>query len=90
MAPDFYTESLSEFVPVIPRVALRRTQKLKTHLFRTQNSNALPVNPKFGQNMAMHTLPATNFFLELISTLSVRSSDFLFLFSKTSPKLLLC
>ena len=40
------------------------TQKLKSHLVRTQNLNVLPLKPGIGQSIAIHaTLTARNFFL---------------------------
>ena len=41
-----------------------RTQKLKSHLVRTQNLNVLPLKPEVGQYIAIHvTLTAMDFFL---------------------------
>ena len=41
-----------------------RTQKLKSHLVRTQNLNVLPLKPGVGQYIAIHaTLTAMDFFL---------------------------
>ena len=41
-----------------------RTQKLKSHLVRTQSLNVLPLKPGVGQYVAIHaTLTARNFFL---------------------------
>ena len=52
-----------------------RTQKLKSHLVRTQTLNVLPFKPGVGQYIAIHaTLTAREFFL--ISTLPVHSSAF--------------
>ena len=53
----------------------RRTQKLKSHLLRTQSLNVLPLKPGVGQYIAVHaTLTARDFFL--ISTLPAHSSAF--------------
>ena len=41
-----------------------QTQKLKSHLMRTQSLNILPLKPGVGQYIAIHaTLTARNFFL---------------------------
>ena len=41
-----------------------RTQKLKSHLMRTQSLNVLPLKPRIGQYIAIHaTLTARNFFI---------------------------
>ena len=41
-----------------------RTQKLKSHLVRTQSLNVLPLKPGVGQYIAIHaTLTARDFFL---------------------------
>ena len=48
----------------IPRSGELRTQKLKSHLVRTQSLNVLPLRPGVGQYIAMHaTLTARDFFL---------------------------
>ena len=47
-----------------PRSGELRTQKLKSHLVRTQSLNVLPFKPGVGQYIAIHaTLTARNFFL---------------------------
>ena len=47
-----------------PRSGELRTQKLKSHLMRTQSSNVFPLKPGVGQYMAIHaTLTARDFFL---------------------------
>ena len=56
------------FPKVLPSVSPRsgelRTQKLKSHLVRTQSLNVLPLKPGVGQYIAMHaTLTARDFFL---------------------------
>ena len=54
-----------------------RTQKLKSHLVRTQSLNVLLLKPGVGRYIAMHaTLTARDFFL--ISTLPVHSPAFFF------------
>ena len=52
-----------------------RTQKLKSHLVRTQSFNVLPLKPGVGQYIAIHaTLTTRNFVL--ISTLPVHLPAF--------------
>ena len=47
----------------IPRIGELRTQKLKSHLVRTQSLNVLPLKPGVGQYVAIHaTLTARDFF----------------------------
>ena len=47
-----------------PRSGELRTQKLKSHLMRTQSLKLLPLKPGVGQYIAMHaTLTARDFFL---------------------------
>ena len=59
-----------------------RTQKLKSHLVRTQSLNVLPFKPGVGQYIAIHaTLTARDFFLAYFYT----SGPFICIFSKTSP-----
>ena len=61
-----------------------RTQKLKSHLVRTQSLNVLPFKPGVGQYIAMHaTLTARDFFLAYFYT----SGPFTCIFSKTSPEI---
>ena len=48
----------------IPRSGEVRTQKLKSHLVRTQSLYVLPLKPGVGQYIAIHaTLTAKDFFL---------------------------
>ena len=48
----------------LPRSGELRTQKLKSHLVRTQSLNVLPLKPGVGQYIAIHaTLTARDFFL---------------------------
>ena len=57
-----------------PHSGVLWTQKLKTHLLRTQISKVFPLKPQVGQNIAMHALPtARDFFLALISIFLVHS-----------------
>ena len=47
----------------VPRSGELRTQKLKSHLVRTQSLNVLPVKPGVGQYIAIHaTLTVRDFF----------------------------
>ena len=59
-----------------------RTQKLKSHLVRTQSLNVLALKPGLGQYIAIHaTLTARDFFL----TYFYPSSPFTCIFSKPLP-----
>ena len=59
-----------------------RTQKLKSHLVRTQSLNVLPLKPGVGQYIAIHaTLAARDFFLAYFYP----SGPFTWIFPKTSP-----
>ena len=59
-----------------------QTQKLKSHLVRTQSLNVLPLKPGVGQCIAIHaTLTARNFFLAYFYP----SSAFTCIFSKNFP-----
>ncbi len=70
-----------------PRSGELRTQKLKSHLVRTQSLNVLPFKPGVGQYIAIHaTLTARDFFLAYFYP----SSPFTCIFSKTSPNFFLC
>ena len=72
---------------IVPRSGELRTQKLKSHLVRTQSLNVLPLKPGVGQYIAMHaTLTARDFFLVYFYT----SGPFTCIFSKTSPDFSLC
>ena len=60
-----------------PRSWKLRTQKLKSHLLRTQSLNILPLKPGVGQYIAVYaTLTARDFSSLLISTLPVHSPAF--------------
>ena len=70
-----------------PRSGELRTQKLKSHLVRTQSFNVLPLEPGVGQYIALHaTLFARDFFLAYFYT----SGSFTCIFSKTTPDFSLC
>ena len=70
-----------------PRSGELRTQKLKSHLVRTQSSNVLPFKPGVGQYIAIHAmLTVREFFLAYFYP----SSPFTCIFSKTSPDFSLC
>ena len=70
-----------------PRSGELRTQKLKSHLVRTQSFNVLPLKPRVSQYIAIHaTLTARDFFLAYFYT----SGPFTCMFSKTSPDFSLC
>ena len=59
----FFTNLLPSF-SLHPRSGELRTQKLKSHLVRTQSLNVLPLKPGVGQNIAIQaTLTARDFFL---------------------------
>ena len=59
-----------------------RTQKLKSHLVRTQSLNVLPLKPGVGQYIAIHaTLTARDFLLVYFYP----SGPFTCIFSKPSP-----
>ena len=52
---------------LMPRSGELRTQKLKSHLVRTQSLNVLPLKPGVGQYIAIHaTLTAREFFLSCL------------------------
>ena len=74
--------------PVVkPRSGELRSQKLKSHLVRTQSLNVLPLKPGVGQFIAIHaTLTARDFFLAYFYT----SGPFTCIFSKTSLSFSLC
>ena len=79
------TEFLNFFV--WPHSGELQTQKLKSHLVRTQSLNILPLKPGVGQYIAIHaTLTARDFFLAYFYT----SGSFTCIFSKTSPDFFLC
>ena len=64
-----------------------RTQKLKSHLMRTQSLKVLPLKPWVGQYIAMRAmLTARDFFLVNFYPTGL----FTYIFSKTSPEFFLC
>ena len=74
-------------LPPFPRSGELRTQKLKSHLVRTQSLNVLPLKSGVGRYIAIHaTLTARNFFLAYFYP----SGPFTCIFSKTSPNFFLC
>ena len=71
----------------VPRSGELRTQKLKSHLVRTQSLNVLPLKLGVSQYIAIHaTLIARDFSLAYFYT----SGPFTCIFSKTSPDFSLC
>ena len=72
------------FLPPSPRCGELRTQKLKSHLVRTQSLNVLLLKPGVGQYIAIHdTLTAKYFFLAYFYP----SGPFTCIFSKPLPVL---
>ena len=75
-----HTASMGQFCEtqqLAPRSGELRTQKLKSHLVRTQSLNVLPLKPGGGQYIAIHaTLTARDFSSLLISALPVHSPAF--------------
>ena len=68
------------FTLVSSRSGELRTQKLKSHLVRTQSLNVLPIKPGVSQYIAIHaTLTARDFFFAYFYP----SSPFTCIFSKT-------
>ena len=64
-----------------------RTQKLKSHLLRTQSLKVLPLKPGVGQCIAIHaTLTARDFFCANVYL----SGPFSCIFPITSPEFFLC
>ena len=60
----FYFSSYFFFLLLKPRSGELRTQKLKSHLMRTQSLKILPLKPGVGQYIAIHaTLIARDFYL---------------------------
>ena len=75
-------ELLSVALRPFARSGELRTQKLKSHLVRTQSLNVLPLKPGVGQYIAIHaTLTARDFFLAYFYL----SGPFTCIFSKTFP-----
>ena len=70
------------FFPLSSRSGELRTQKLKSHLLRTQSLKVLPLKSGVGEYIAMHaTLTARNFFLANFYP----SGQFTYIFSKPLP-----
>ena len=70
-----------------PRSGELRTQKLKSHLVRTQSLNVLLLKSGVGRYIAIHAMfTARNFFLAYFYP----SGPFTCIFSKTSPNFFLC
>ena len=70
-----------------PRSGELRTQKIKSHLMRTQSLKVLPLKPGVDQYTALHaTLTARDFFLANFYP----TGPFTFIFSKTSSEIFLC
>ena len=57
-----------------------RTQKLGTHLLRSQGSKVLPLQPRVDQNIALHAQPTARDFL--LSKFPIHSPSF---FAKPFP-----
>ena len=73
--------------PPQPRSGELRTQKLNSHLVRTQNLNIIPLKSGVGQFIAIHaTLTARDFSLAYFYP----SGLFISIFSKPLPVLFLC
>ena len=71
----------------VPRSWKLRTQKLKSHLVRTQSLNFLPLKPGVGQYIAIHaTLTARDFFLAYFNP----SGPFTCIFFLNLSRFLLC
>ena len=85
--PSFILLLFSLNFAFLPRSGELLTQKLKSHLVRTQSLDVLPFKPGVGQYIAIHaTLTAREFFLAYFYP----SSPFTCIFSKTSPNFFLC
>ena len=85
--PSSWDPGVAEFVFQSPRSRELRTQKLKSHLVRTQSLHVLPLKPGVGQYIAIHaTLTARDFFLAYFYT----SDPITCIFSKASPEFSLC
>ena len=67
---------------VISRSGELQTQKLKSHLVRTQCLNVLPLKPGVGQYIAIH---ATHTARDFLLAYFYPSGPFICIFSKTSP-----
>ena len=77
-----FTKIFQMLLSSCPRGGELPTQKLKSHLVRTQSLNILPLKPGVGQYTAIYaTLTARDFFLAYFYP----SGSFTCTFSKTSP-----
>ena len=76
-----------EYTYILTRSGELRTQKLKSHLVRTQSLNVLPFKPGVGQYIA---IPATLTAREFFPAYFYPSSPFACIFSKTSPNVFMC
>ena len=86
-SPTLICELINFILTLCPRSGELRTQKLKSHLVRTQSLNVLPFKPGVGQYIAIHaTLTARDFFLAYFYT----SGPFTCIFPKPLPKFFLC
>ena len=63
-------------LPPLPCSGELRTQKLKSHLMRTQSLKVLPLNPGVDQSIAMHATLLLGISSLLISTLPLHSFAF--------------
>ena len=66
----------------LPRSGELRTQKLKSHLVRTQSSHGLPLKPGVGQYIAIHATPTAR---DFILAYFYPSSPFNCIFPKPLP-----
>ena len=64
-----------------------QTQKLKSHLLRTQCSKVLPVKSGAGPSITMHATPTVR---DFFPANFYPSGPFTYIFSETSPKFFLC
>ena len=87
MVPVLVPLSKRYFLSSFPRSEELRTQKLKSHVVRTQSLNVLPLKPGVGQYIAIHaTLTARSFFLANVYS----SSSFTCIFFQNLSRFLLC
>ena len=64
-----------------------RTQKLKSHLVRTQSLNVIPLKPGVGHYIAMHVTPIAR---KVVLADFYLPGLFIFIFPKTFPEFFLC
>ena len=85
--PCLFLHFRSIHLHFFPRSGELRTQKLKSHLVRTQRLNVLPLKPGVGQYMAIHaTLTARDFFLAKFYSSGLFTSCFFLFFPNTFPE----